>query len=215
MIYSDPNVISRFNKLELLYHPKSKFMQWVKTKKEVQEVLNKDYKDQHTAGFRPHSTHASAAPFAGASEPVETKIANCFTVYDDEGHRDKALASFRDWVKFPKEAKFKDPCVRLRYELYYGGWLQYYDEIARSGATDSVIWFDWDNEKEKEVIIKIAIAVKWQLINPVKVPHVATATQDTSSLAGASTRPVFFRAPDASNPPGSSDPPKPGSPPPY
>jgi hypothetical protein len=134
-------------------------------------------------------------------------IENCFNIYDtldvfkrDYFYREGELNDnrFRKWVthKCLPEAYFQEkyrinPDIEPHpYEIYIGGWLNFYDSEVQNGNSDHAVYFDW-NYGRKSVTVYIL-----QLIPPEKRWNINVNVNIV-------------------NPPGSQDPKPPTNPPPY
>jgi len=132
----------------------------------------------------------SFAPIAPKSHIVSSIVASpgideSFIIYDTQASLDKAIKSeYNIWVSY----RLPNPYAldaQNRYEMFCGGWLQFFDVEIRKRETDHSIYFEW---KDTEVTIYIS-----------------------QSSPGSGNRTNIFLYVSA---PGSGDPPPPTKPPP-
>ena len=108
-----------------------------------------------------------------------------FIIYKDKASLNRAIKNgYNAWVKYPLPYPYAED-AQNRYEMFCGGWLQFFDVEIRKRETDHSIYFEW---KDTEVTIYIS-----------------------QSSPGSGNRTNIFLYVSA---PGSGDPPPPTKPPP-
>lgn len=87
----------------------------------------------------------------------QLSLDNSFGIKRKEDYEDnkehKRPASHHLWVHY-RLRRYIEPERQRDYEIFTGGWLQFYDKIVRSGAVDHIIHFEW-SPKEKPYTVDI------------------------------------------------------------
>jgi hypothetical protein len=139
-------------------------MKWAKSQQEVKDILKHSF-NRPNLGFVPHKHFSKKGPHKGTYHSKDKKVRNCFKIYDDKKLK-AAVKPFKLWTHFKMPMQPGDRAAKLRYELFYGGWLQYFDKVTRNGSTEHIIWFDWPKNKGDEVKVMISVDKHWELTKP-------------------------------------------------
>ncbi len=120
------------------------------------------------------------------SKDSDPMIDENFRVYvNNDALVEDLKSNFNPWIKHSWGTEVSED-TRLRYELFIGGWLHYYDSEVMNGDIDHAISFDWLSVPNS-VVVSISPRYKEKSTN------------------------LYLHIP----PPGAGDPPTPKHPPPY
>ena len=102
---------------------------------------NKRFEHHRGNGFTPIDTKGKMR----LKDSVDL-IDKAFIIYLDnnslkaELHRD-----FHTWIRYPLDKKFNDK-RQIAYEIFSGGWLQFYDEVLSSEGAERRLYLEWSDD---------------------------------------------------------------------
>lgn len=104
-------------------------------------------------------------------DPNDSAVKKAYKVYNNDSELRKELVNVDNiWDVYPNQYYKQEQKNEL--EFFLCGWLQFYDEISRSGGIDHNIYFDWS---DKEVVVYINPAPGRTPLSPKIGPPSATS----------------------------------------